>query len=97
MVPAMLDGCGHTKLIPCVQTTGVIEGKIVVFCDKVIPKLLPCGHEVKLPCSQDTKTVFCEAQCDQTLSCGHPCKQKCGADCKKAICQMKVGLGTDVW
>lgn len=89
-VPTTLHGCGHTKTIPCFQTKGVIEGKIVVLCDKVVPKLLPCGHEMNLACNQDPDTVFCEAQCDRKLPCGHRCKGKCGADCNKTACQMMV-------
>ena len=90
-VPTTLDVCGHVKHLPCAEARTVHDGKVTAFCDVVVSKFLPCGHEMKVACGQDPSKVFCQAQCERNLSCGsHHCTKRCGDDCSKSLCQMKV-------
>lgn len=91
VVPVELGGCGHTKRLPCFQAIEAKEGKIVVLCDAVILKRLPCGHEMKVVCVMDPNEAVCQSPCERFLSCGvHRCMKKCRDDCSKSVCQMKV-------
>ena len=89
-VLTLLKTCGHTKTIPCYLKKRIDDGETDGLCDKVVQKLLPCGHAMDLACSEDVSTVFCKVKCERTLPCGHHCQMKCGDDCSKTLCKMKV-------
>ena len=91
-VTTTLDTCGHAKSLPCSEAKRVQEGKVAaVYCDVIVSKTLPCGHEMKVDCGQDPKKAFCQAPCERNLPCGsHRCTNRCGDDCSKSACQVKV-------
>ena len=64
--------CGHT----CIKCCG--EGHATA-CYVRLPKLLNCGHQVKIPCYRfNDDDIECDTKCRQLLNCGHICEGTCG-------------------
>ena len=86
-----LPGCDHVKELPCSEAIKVLSGDVVVMCDDVVMKTLPCTHRMKLPCGQHVDGLLCTRPCERMLSCGiHQCPGICGFDCSKTECSVQV-------
>ena len=61
-------------------------------CDVLVEKLLPCDHELILPCHFDPRYISCHEMCQNKCNRGHPCQQQChfGFPCKD--CQVVVNM-----
>ncbi|XP_046472752.1 NFX1-type zinc finger-containing protein 1-like isoform X1 [Neodiprion pinetum] len=68
--------CGHTCKEKCFMPCG--------NCKEMTVKIVPdCGHEIKIPCSENPTVAACTGQCPRKLECGHPCKAQCKEPCTK--------------
>ena len=68
--------CGHSCTRwchePCMTS---------LHCKHWIPKLLPCGHRVNIPCNVNEADAVCPQQCTARLQCDHYCSGTC-SDCQ---------------
>lgn len=74
-IPLVQLPCGHVK-----ETLGCYDARNLdrVKCDRTVTKRVPlCGHDVKVPCSEDMKIHKCLTICGRPLPCGHQCNRPC--------------------
>ncbi|CAG0900160.1 unnamed protein product, partial [Darwinula stevensoni] len=57
-------------------------------CMVVMDRILPCGHEEKLPCHFNANAYKCMQKCNRALPCGHRCRLKCSDAC--GLCKRRV-------
>ncbi|KAF4525633.1 hypothetical protein B566_EDAN001232, partial [Ephemera danica] len=53
-----------------------------VICDKMVKRILACGHQLEMKCTTDPDTVKCKEKCKKKLFCGHWCKRDCFEPCE---------------
>lgn len=64
--------CNH----PCTKPCGEEHAQV---CYVRLPKVLDCGHQVKIPCYRfNADDIECDTKCRQLLKCGHFCEGTCG-------------------
>jgi hypothetical protein len=89
--------CSHLQLVPCLMTKDeTYLGNLK--CKTETLKLLNCGHEALLPCSQEIDdSIVCSTLIDVTLPCNHTAYIPCSnSDMKaKKKCKVKCGAPLD--
>eukprot|EP01029_Cantina_marsupialis_P012715 TRINITY_DN2803_c0_g2_i1.p1 TRINITY_DN2803_c0_g2~~TRINITY_DN2803_c0_g2_i1.p1 ORF type:complete len:592 (+),score=165.43 TRINITY_DN2803_c0_g2_i1:76-1776(+) len=79
--------CGH----PCKKTCGE---DCTSQCMIHMKKLLPCGHQQKIPCHLPPADAKCNHPCRSLLDCSHTCTGTCGS-CSQGkdhkLCSHKCG------
>ena len=70
--------CSHLQLVPCPMTKNEIEMR-GWKCQAEPLKMLNCGHEMRLPCTQQIdETIICTAMINFELPCHHMVTVECG-------------------
>lgn len=60
-------------------------------CTSSVKRILPCGHEVTLPCHVDTGEYRCQEECEKILCINnHRCHKACWEEC--GPCRSKIGV-----
>ena len=63
--------CGHPCQMLCSQPCDP-------HCSILMKKVLPCGHNVTVPCHKSVQKIVCSVKCNALLQCEHECKGTCG-------------------
>ena len=75
--------CSHLQLVPCSLTKNEIEMR-GWKCKAEPLKMLYCGHEMRLPCTQEIdETIVCTAMINFELPCHHMVTVECSASYEK--------------
>lgn len=60
-------------------------------CKIYTKKVLGCGHEITVACSENVEKWQCKEPCQrETLSCGHKCEKNCTTPCDPCTVSWKL-------
>ena len=68
--------CGHKCQSRCFACSSGCKP-----CSAATVKVLSCGHEITLTCSEKGSNHSCPRLCGKPLRCGHPCQNSCSEPC----------------
>lgn len=74
--------CGHIWATTCGEMSSVVESNV---CNEKKEKYLPCGHKVRVKCSQPLEEIICNEPDVQVLGCRHSVATKCGVPLEKRL------------
>lgn len=73
--------CGHTWTTTCGELSSVGES----VCTERKEKRLPCGHKIRIRCSEPIEKIICNEPYEQVLGCRHSVPTKCGVPLEKRL------------
>ena len=79
--------CGHKKFTTSSRKQEQFQSG---RCNAKVKRILSCGHEKEMQCSDNADRVFCDEPCERVLPCKHPCGKRCGDDCASFRCAVGV-------
>ena len=81
IVEKQIPQCGHKKSMQC------HEAPSRMLCTNQCEKLLGCGHQCQMLCSQKCNP-HCPVQVPKTLPCGHTVRVECYKTTEKIVCSV---------